>query len=141
VASWLPEEAGDADRHIEWARGLFTALEPHSRGVYVNFTSDDVARRGRQAYAEGQWVRLAALKAKYDPTNFFRMNANILAGCWITRRERLSDLVRAGVGALRFNGLCSPHEHPGAVRGAPTIRHPGTAGVTYRAVGRHRHLA
>jgi FAD/FMN-containing dehydrogenase len=80
VASWLPEEAGDADRHIEWVRGLFAALEPHSRGVYVNFTSDDAAERVRQAYTEGQWSRLTALKAKYDPTNFFRMNANIPPG-------------------------------------------------------------
>jgi len=77
VASWLPEEAGDADHHIEWVRGLFSALEPYSRGVYVNFTSDDAAERVRQAYGEGQWTRLTALKAKYDPTNFFRMNANI----------------------------------------------------------------
>jgi FAD binding domain/Berberine and berberine like len=80
VASWLPEEAGDADRHIEWARGLFSALEPHSRGVYVNFTSDDAAERVRKAYTEGQWTRLTALKAKYDSTNFFRMNANIPPG-------------------------------------------------------------
>ena len=80
VGSWLPEEAGDADRHIEWVRGLYAALEPFSRGVYVNFTSDDAAQRVRQAYTEGQWTRLTALKAKYDPTNFFRMNANIPAG-------------------------------------------------------------
>jgi FAD/FMN-containing dehydrogenase len=80
VASWLPEEAGDADRHIEWVRGLFCALEPYSRGVYVNYISDDAAERVRQAYTESQWTRLTALKAKYDPTNFFRMNANILAG-------------------------------------------------------------
>jgi hypothetical protein len=80
VASWLPEEAGDADRHIEWVRGLFSALEPYSRGVYVNFTSDDAAERVRKAYTEGQWTRLTALKAKYDPTNFFRMNANIPPG-------------------------------------------------------------
>ncbi len=80
VASWLPEEAGDADRHIEWVRRLFAALEPYSRGVYVNFTSDDAAERVRQAYTERQWTRLTALKAKYDPTNFFRMNANILPG-------------------------------------------------------------
>ena len=80
MASWLPEEAGDADRHIEWVRRLFAALEPSSRGVYVNFTSDDAAERVRQAYTEGQWARLTALKAKYDPTNFFRMNANITPG-------------------------------------------------------------
>jgi FAD/FMN-containing dehydrogenase len=78
VASWLPEEAGDADRHIEWVRGFFRALEPYSRGVYVNFTSDDANDRVRDAYTDQQWARLTALKAKYDPTNFFRMNANIL---------------------------------------------------------------
>jgi hypothetical protein len=77
VGSWLPEGAGDADRHIAWVRGLFGALEPHSRGVYVNFTSDDAGERVRAAYSDQQWLRLTALKAKYDPTNFFRMNANI----------------------------------------------------------------
>jgi FAD/FMN-containing dehydrogenase len=45
----------------------------------VNFTSDDAAQRVRQAYTVQQWARLTALKAKYDPTNFFRMNANIPA--------------------------------------------------------------
>ncbi len=79
VASWLPEQAGHADRHVEWVRGLFADLEPHSLGVYVNFTSDDAEERVRQAYNDDQWVRLTALKSKYDPTNFFRMNANIPA--------------------------------------------------------------
>jgi len=46
----------------------------------VNFTSDDDADRIRQAYTKGQWTRLTALKAKYDSTNFFRMNANIPPG-------------------------------------------------------------
>ena len=80
VASWLPEEAADADRHIQWVRAMFHALEPSSRGVYVNFTSDDANERVRQAYNDNQWTRLTALKAKYDPTNFFRMNANIPPG-------------------------------------------------------------
>jgi FAD/FMN-containing dehydrogenase len=80
VASWLPEEIGAADRHIGWVRKLFSALEPYSRGVYVNFTGDDAAERVRQAYTDVQWARLTALKAKYDPTNFFRMNANIPPG-------------------------------------------------------------
>lgn len=77
VASWLPDDAGEADRHIDWVRRFFHALEPHSRGVYVNFVSDDATDRIRVAYSDQQWVRLAALKAKYDHTNFFRMNANI----------------------------------------------------------------
>jgi FAD/FMN-containing dehydrogenase len=80
VASWLPEDFGNADRHIDWVRGMFEALEPYSRGVYVNFTSDDASERVRVAYTDKQWKRLAALKAKYDPTNFFRMNANIPPG-------------------------------------------------------------
>jgi FAD/FMN-containing dehydrogenase len=77
VASWLPDQVGEADRHIDWVRTLFSALEPYSRGVYVNFTSDDAAERVRVAYTDEQWARLTSLKAKYDPTNFFRMNANI----------------------------------------------------------------
>jgi hypothetical protein len=77
VASWLPEDAGNADRHIDWARTMFGALGPYSRGVYVNFTSDDASDRIRVAYSDEQWRRLTTLKAKYDPTNFFRRNANI----------------------------------------------------------------
>jgi berberine-like enzyme len=80
VASWLPEDVGNADRHIDWVRGMFQALEPYSRGVYVNFTSDDASERLRVAYTDQQWTRLTALKSKYDPTNFFRMNANIPPG-------------------------------------------------------------
>ncbi len=77
VAAWHPEDVGGAERHIDWTRKFFDALKPHSRGVYVNFTSDDAADRVRAAYSEQQWRRLTALKAKYDPTNYFRMNANI----------------------------------------------------------------
>jgi FAD binding domain/Berberine and berberine like len=77
AASWMPEDP-DPDRHIEWVRRFFGALEPYSKGVYVNFTSDDAPERTRSAaYNPEQWRRLVSLKAKYDPTNFFRMNANI----------------------------------------------------------------
>jgi FAD/FMN-containing dehydrogenase len=77
VAAWLPDD-GEPAQHIEWVRGFFTALEPYSKGVYVNFTNDDSAERVRTgAYSPEQWSRLVGLKAKYDPTNFFRMNANI----------------------------------------------------------------
>ena len=52
-------------------------LAPHSRGVYVNFTSDDAAQRVTSAYTPQQLERLGRLKSAYDPTNFFRLNANI----------------------------------------------------------------
>jgi hypothetical protein len=59
-------------------RTFFAALEPHSRGVYVNFTSDDPPDRVREgAYGAEKWRHLVAIKGKYDPTNFFRFNANI----------------------------------------------------------------
>jgi hypothetical protein len=46
----------------------------------VNFTSDDAEDRVRQTYNDNQGAPTYALKAKYDPTNFFRMNPNISAG-------------------------------------------------------------
>jgi len=77
TAAWQPDDP-EPGRHIEWARTFFAALEPHSRGVYVNYISDDAADRVRDgAYGAEKWRRLVALKGKYDPTNFFRFNANI----------------------------------------------------------------
>jgi hypothetical protein len=77
VASWMPDDP-EPQRHVEWVRDFFAALVPYSRGVYVNFTSDDSRERIRSdAYSPEQWSRLVALKTKFDPTNFFRLNANI----------------------------------------------------------------
>jgi FAD/FMN-containing dehydrogenase len=48
-----------------------------SRAAYVNFLdTDDGADRVRAAYGEN-YDRLVALKRKYDPKNFFRMNQNV----------------------------------------------------------------
>jgi hypothetical protein len=76
VGSWLPDNA-DADRHVAWVRQMFDALQPFSKGVYVNFTSDDATDRVQSAYSPEQWERLVTLKTKYDPANFFHLNANI----------------------------------------------------------------
>jgi hypothetical protein len=68
----------EVDRHIDWARTFHAALDPFSRGVYVNFTNEDADDRIRTgAYSAAQWQRLVDLKAKFDPSNFFRGNANI----------------------------------------------------------------
>jgi FAD/FMN-containing dehydrogenase len=77
VGSWLDDDP-EPDRHRAWVRGFFDALQPYSRGVYVNFTSDDSLDRVKaDAYGAEKWARLVTLKNKYDPTNSFRQNANI----------------------------------------------------------------
>jgi FAD/FMN-containing dehydrogenase len=70
------DPADDAEC-IAWARSLFTACRPFATGgVYVNFMPEEEKDRVASAYL-GNSKRLAAIKAKYDPHNFFRMNQNI----------------------------------------------------------------
>ena len=60
-----------------WARDYWTALHPHSEGgAYVNFMMDEGEDRIRATYGKN-YERLARIKKRYDPTNFFRVNQNI----------------------------------------------------------------
>jgi FAD/FMN-containing dehydrogenase len=62
---------------IAWTRGLFEATRAHATGgVYVNFMPDDEIERVPGAYGSN-YARLAAVKAKYDPDNLFRLNQNV----------------------------------------------------------------
>jgi FAD/FMN-containing dehydrogenase len=61
----------------EWVRAFWSALEPWHTTVYVNFLGDEGEERVRAAYGEAKYDRLKALKRKYDPDNFFRLNQNI----------------------------------------------------------------
>jgi Berberine and berberine like len=75
-ARW--ERPDDAEPHVAWARGLWDAMRPWSAGgVYVNFMGEEGQDRVRAAYGERTYRRLGALKDRYDPGNFFRMNQNI----------------------------------------------------------------
>jgi FAD/FMN-containing dehydrogenase len=71
------ENSSDDHRCIEWARELSDKAAPYSTGgVYVNFISEG---ENRVAAAFGSnYERLAKIKFKYDPDNFFRINQNIL---------------------------------------------------------------
>ena len=66
-----------ADR--SWARSVWQALAAHTNrtGGYVNFMAEDDADRVQAAYGPVKYQRLARIKARYDPDNVFRMNANI----------------------------------------------------------------
>jgi hypothetical protein len=65
------------EQEREWARGLWTSLQPHHQNVYVNFLMEEGEERIRQAYGAAKYDRLKALKRKYDRDNFFRLNQNI----------------------------------------------------------------
>jgi FAD/FMN-containing dehydrogenase len=70
---------GPADRAVRqaWVSDFAAALGQEDTGAYVNFLGDDGQARLRQAYPGPTWDRLAAVKARYDPTNLFRLNQNI----------------------------------------------------------------
>ena len=75
AAGWPPSDP-NGDHHIAWVREGWEALRPYSVGVYANFLSDEGASGIEAAYGD-RLRRLTALKDRYDPTNVFRLNANI----------------------------------------------------------------
>jgi hypothetical protein len=75
VAGWPPPDPG-GDGHVAWVREGWTALRPHSTGVWSHFLSDEGAAGVEAAY-RGRLGRLTALKDRWDPANLFRLNANI----------------------------------------------------------------
>jgi hypothetical protein len=75
LSGWT--DPADTERNIGWSRELFAAWEPHlARAAYVNDLGDEGEDRARSAYGDN-YPRLVALKAKYDPTNLFRLSQNI----------------------------------------------------------------
>ena len=73
-ARWA-EPAGDAAA-LAWVQACRDALAPLAEGgAYGNFIAE---REGREHEAYGgNDERLAALKARYDPDNLFRLNQNV----------------------------------------------------------------
>jgi len=66
----------DATEHFNWVRQYWKTVEPHTRGVYANDLVD-MSQQKVHRYYGSNYDRLLALKNKYDPTNLFRLNANI----------------------------------------------------------------
>jgi hypothetical protein len=71
-------ERSEDQKNIAWARDGWKIMQPVSTGgVYVNELGlDEGDDRIRSAYGIN-YPRLSRLKAKYDPANLFRLNANI----------------------------------------------------------------
>jgi len=76
IAGVAPDPA-DNENITRWTKDYWNALHPYSAGgAYVNFMMDEGSERVRATY-RGNYDRLAAIKAKYDPENLFRVNQNI----------------------------------------------------------------
>jgi FAD/FMN-containing dehydrogenase len=71
------ERPEEATVHEPWVTELWRALGEGDSGAYVNFLHDEGEARIRDAYPGPTWDRLRAIKARYDPTNLFRLNQNI----------------------------------------------------------------
>ena len=63
--------------HGPWVEAFAAALHQSDDGAYVNFLGDEGEARIRAAYPGSTWDRLRQIKARYDPTNLFRLNQNI----------------------------------------------------------------
>ena len=61
--------------NMDWVNESQAAVRPHASGItYQNFAAED----GPAAVAfEENYARLVEIKNRYDPSNLFRMNANI----------------------------------------------------------------
>jgi FAD/FMN-containing dehydrogenase len=70
-------DPANAAKITKWCKDYFDALHPYSAGgAYVNFMMEEGQERVQASFRDN-YTRLAAVKKKYDPTNFFRVNQNI----------------------------------------------------------------
>ena len=71
-----PDPANN-EKTISWTKSYYDSLHPYSAGgAYVNFMMDEGEDRVKATYGDN-YDRLVAIKNKYDPDNFFRVNQNI----------------------------------------------------------------
>ncbi|MBA2682380.1 MAG: FAD-binding oxidoreductase [Ktedonobacteraceae bacterium] len=74
ITNFGPDSIDDVSRTDR----VWQALQPYADGVYVNFLADEGQQRIHEAYPSATYDRLVALKNRYDPTNLFHLNQNIL---------------------------------------------------------------
>lgn len=71
-------DPANKDRITAWAKNYWQALHPYGAGGgYVNFMMEGEGEDRIQATYQTSYKKLARIKAKYDPGNFFRVNQNI----------------------------------------------------------------
>jgi len=77
VIAGIDPDPANREKLSTWAKDYWNALHPYSAGgAYVNFMMDEGIDRVQATYRDN-YQRLAAIKARYDPDNLFRVNQNI----------------------------------------------------------------
>jgi FAD/FMN-containing dehydrogenase len=76
VAAFI-DAPGQRPEREAWVAALTDALRGDDHDAYVNFLEDEGAARVHDAYPDGTWDRLAAIKRRYDPDNLFHLNQNV----------------------------------------------------------------
>jgi FAD/FMN-containing dehydrogenase len=72
------EDPAKDDECVAWARALYDRMKPYATGsAYVNFMPEDEADHMAGAYGDNG-PKLSQIKGRYDPSNLFRMNHNIV---------------------------------------------------------------
>jgi FAD/FMN-containing dehydrogenase len=75
---YIGDDPAKNEAGIANVRDFYASMEPHMAGFYTNLNEAD-ERKTWGNYGDN-YPRLVALKNKYDPTNLFRLNANIKPG-------------------------------------------------------------
>jgi FAD/FMN-containing dehydrogenase len=76
VAGW--QDPALTEKCVTWARAFAKEMDHFGTGdTYVNYLGEEGPTAVRASYGRN-YERLARLKAKYDPDNFFRFNQNIV---------------------------------------------------------------
>jgi FAD/FMN-containing dehydrogenase len=66
----------DGGPHVAYIKDYWSKLQRHTDGYYTNEVANEPQRQVDENY-QGNIGRLTQLKNKYDPTNLFRLNANV----------------------------------------------------------------
>ena len=75
IAHWDGPAADE--QNFPWVDSFWNAIKEYREGVYCNFLQAEGEARIREAYSTATFERLAAIKARYDPTTRFNGNENI----------------------------------------------------------------
>jgi len=75
LAQWT--DASETAKHRDWARGGEEAMRPFSANAHLASALDVESSEVVHTAFGANLARLAEVKKKYDPTNFFRVNYNI----------------------------------------------------------------